>query len=224
MLSGQETIRVCTTYRTEDDALLERYPYHQTVLHHVTPEYDELPGWEEDITSCRTLEGLQAAQDYIAYVEEGVGVPIEMIGVGPAQDEVVWTQGPAASPTAASCRLSPSGHAPASRARPRGQAGLTACPRRSPSCGVRWDGAAVAGGRSRAARRPRGRGGRSVSPTASSSIWGDDPPANTTKALQVVVSRTHAPRAGPTSSCTTTPGTASASTPTASTSCGCGSA
>jgi adenylosuccinate synthase len=93
VLSGQETIRVATKYRTEDDAVLERYPYHQTVLHHATPEYDELPGWEEDISGCRTLEQLpQAAQDYIAYVEEGVGVPIGMIGVGPAQDEIVWTR------------------------------------------------------------------------------------------------------------------------------------
>ncbi|WP_210491548.1 adenylosuccinate synthase [Patulibacter sp. SYSU D01012] len=93
VLSGQETIKVATQYRSQDDAVLERYPYHQTVLHHATPVYDELPGWEEDISSARTLADLpQAARDYLDYIEEAVGVPIGMIGVGPGNDEIIWTE------------------------------------------------------------------------------------------------------------------------------------
>lgn len=106
VLSGQETIKVATRYRTEDGAQLERFPFHQTVLHHVTPEYDELPGWEEDITDVRRMEDLpQAAQDYLAYVEERAGVPIGMVGVGPAQDQVIWTEAGRASAAAKSVEL-----------------------------------------------------------------------------------------------------------------------
>lgn len=106
VLSGQKTIKVATRYRTADGAVLERFPFHQTVLHHVTPEYDELPGWDEDITDVRRMEDLpQAAQDYLAYVEEKAGVPIGMVGVGPAQDQVIWTAAGRASDAAKSVEL-----------------------------------------------------------------------------------------------------------------------
>jgi adenylosuccinate synthase len=62
------------------------------VLHHAVGEYEELPGWSEDITEARTEADLpQAARDYLAYVEEAVGVPIVLVGVGPGRDQIVWT-------------------------------------------------------------------------------------------------------------------------------------
>ena len=36
-----------------NEATLRPLPYHQTVLHHAGGEYEELPGWDEDITECR---------------------------------------------------------------------------------------------------------------------------------------------------------------------------
>ncbi len=45
---------VCTSYRGAEDATFEDFPYHQSVLHHATGEYTELPGWQEDIGDCRT--------------------------------------------------------------------------------------------------------------------------------------------------------------------------
>src|SRR4051795_8028346 len=54
VLSGHERLPVCTKYRGAEGAVFERFPYHQSVLHHVTPHYEELPGWEEDISGCRT--------------------------------------------------------------------------------------------------------------------------------------------------------------------------
>ena len=51
---------VCTRYRGPNEASFDHFPYHQTVLHHAGGEYEELPGWDEDIsrlprarTSCR---------------------------------------------------------------------------------------------------------------------------------------------------------------------------
>ncbi|MCK9247432.1 MAG: adenylosuccinate synthase [Solirubrobacteraceae bacterium] len=98
VLTGQDVIRVATGYRTPEGELLERYPYNQSVLHRAEPVYEDLPGWSEDITAARTLEDLpQAARDYVAYLEDRLGTRIGMIGVGPAQDQVIWTDAGRAS-------------------------------------------------------------------------------------------------------------------------------
>jgi adenylosuccinate synthase len=103
VLTGQERIKVATRYRGEDEAIFETYPYHQSVLHHSTGEYEELPGWSEDITEARSESDLpQAAREYLDFVAEFIGVPIALIGVGPGREQVIWTQAPSlAAPTAA---------------------------------------------------------------------------------------------------------------------------
>ena len=76
VLSGLGPLRVCTRYRSANGASFDEYPYHQSVLHHAGGEYEELPGWDDDITECRTEEDLpQAARDYLAYLSEFVGRP-----------------------------------------------------------------------------------------------------------------------------------------------------
>src|SRR5215208_7062948 len=93
VLSGIGPLSVCTRYRGGDDATFDHYPYHQTVMHNATGEYEQLPGWDEDITACRDESELpQAARDYLAYVSDFVGVPVALIGVGPGRDEVIWTE------------------------------------------------------------------------------------------------------------------------------------
>lgn len=93
VLSGQRTLQVCTRYRGPDGVEFDHFPYHQTMLHHSSGEYEELPGWSEDISACRTEEELpQAARDYLRFISDFVKVPIALIGVGPARDEVIWTK------------------------------------------------------------------------------------------------------------------------------------
>ncbi|CAB4915015.1 unannotated protein [freshwater metagenome] len=91
VLGGHDTIRVCTGYQTSDGAELDTFPYHQTVLHHAKPIYTDLPGWHEDITGCRTVDELpENALGYLRFIEEHAGVPISLVGVGPARDQIVW--------------------------------------------------------------------------------------------------------------------------------------
>ncbi len=93
VLSGLERLRLCTRYRSEEGAELDHFPYHQTVLHHASAEYEELPGWAEDLSECREESDLPAAaRDYLRFMSEFVGVPVALIGVGPARDAVIWTQ------------------------------------------------------------------------------------------------------------------------------------
>ena len=93
VLSGFDTIKVCKRYRGADDAVFEDFPYHQSVLHHSVGEYDEVPGWSEDITGARSEADLpQAARDYLDLISDYLGVPIVLIGVGPGREQVIWTR------------------------------------------------------------------------------------------------------------------------------------
>ena len=91
VFSGFDRIRVATRYRSQEEATFDRFPYHQSVLHHAVGEYDELPGWREDLADCRTPSDLPVnARDYLRFISEAVDVPITLIGVGPGREQVVW--------------------------------------------------------------------------------------------------------------------------------------
>jgi adenylosuccinate synthase len=93
VLSGQATIPVCTSYRGAEEAEFDHFPYHQTALHHASGVYEELPGWSEDISGARSEEDLpEAARNYLRFISDFVRVPVALIGVGPARDEVIWTK------------------------------------------------------------------------------------------------------------------------------------
>jgi len=92
VLSGLPTIQACVRYRGEEGAVFDHFPYHQSMLHKARAEYEELPGWEEDITAARGPEELpQAARDYLDFIADYVGVPVVLVGVGPGHEQNVWT-------------------------------------------------------------------------------------------------------------------------------------
>jgi adenylosuccinate synthase len=90
VLSELGELKICVAYEDEAGQRYDYVPYHQSVLHKVKPVYETLPGWGEDISAVSRFGDLpQAARDYVAYVEELVGVPITYVGVGPARDQTV---------------------------------------------------------------------------------------------------------------------------------------
>jgi adenylosuccinate synthase len=92
VLSGIDPIRVATRYRSAEDAVLDTFPYHQSVLHHAEGDYVELPGWTEDISECRSEADLpQAARDYLTFIADQTGVPVVLVGVGPGREQTFWT-------------------------------------------------------------------------------------------------------------------------------------
>jgi adenylosuccinate synthase len=73
--------------------VLDRFPYHQSILHSAVAEYEELPGFDADLSSCRTAADLpQQARDYLGFIADFVGVPVRLVGVGPGRDQVVWLE------------------------------------------------------------------------------------------------------------------------------------
>jgi adenylosuccinate synthase len=92
VLSGLDRILVCTGYRGEEGATFDHFPYHQTVLHHAVGEYVELDGWSVDIGECKEESDLPlAAREYLAFIEDFIGVPVTLVGVGPGREQTVWT-------------------------------------------------------------------------------------------------------------------------------------
>lgn len=88
VLSGFDTIKVCTKYRYQGEEI-EHLPYSSDESL-MEPVYEELPGWKEDITSLESLEDApQALKDYLAYVEEKIGVPISILSVGPNRTQTI---------------------------------------------------------------------------------------------------------------------------------------
>ena len=66
----------------------EHLPYHQSDLHKAAPIYEELPGWGTDISQITNPADLPAnAAAYIAFLEEQVGAPIRLVGVGPGREQ-----------------------------------------------------------------------------------------------------------------------------------------
>ncbi len=89
VLSGQQTVPVCVGYDI-DGKRVEEMPMTQTELHHAVPVYEQLPGWWEDISQCRTFEDLPAnARAYVERLEELCGARISAIGVGPGREQTV---------------------------------------------------------------------------------------------------------------------------------------
>jgi adenylosuccinate synthase len=91
-LTGIEQLGISTRYSGPEDVVFEEFPYHQTMVHKARADFEFLPGWEEDIGGVRTLDDLpRNARAYLDYISDFIGVPIVLVGVGPARDQVIWT-------------------------------------------------------------------------------------------------------------------------------------
>jgi adenylosuccinate synthase len=90
VLSGFARVQICTAYRTREGDELTEFPYHQTVFHGCRPVYREMPGWDEDLSDCRTLEDLPpAARAYVDAIAAAIEVPITLIGTGQGRHQVI---------------------------------------------------------------------------------------------------------------------------------------
>jgi adenylosuccinate synthase len=89
VLTGWERIPVCVGYEV-DGVRHDEMPMTQTDFHHARPVYEFFDGWDEDISSARSLGDLpKAAQQYVTALEEMSGAPISAVGVGPGRDQTV---------------------------------------------------------------------------------------------------------------------------------------
>ena len=89
VLDNLDTLKVCVAY-DDNGQRHEWMPYHQSVLHRAIPIYEELPGWQSDLTEVTDRDDLPAAAEgYLAFIEEEGGVPVNLVGVGPGRQQVL---------------------------------------------------------------------------------------------------------------------------------------
>ncbi|MGM5629791.1 adenylosuccinate synthase [Apibacter raozihei] len=88
VLSGFETIKVCTAYETSEGKLIDSFPATTEKLEGYQAVYKELPGWKEDISNVKTFEELpQVAQEYLHFIEDYLGIDVYLVSVGPERSQ-----------------------------------------------------------------------------------------------------------------------------------------
>ena len=94
VLSGQSTLKMANSYDL-DGKTVHAMPSNINQAAKVTPNYEEMPGWSEDITGVREYEDLPvAAKDYIKRIEDFTGVEPVIVSVGPDRDETMLLKNP----------------------------------------------------------------------------------------------------------------------------------
>jgi adenylosuccinate synthase len=84
VLSGVEELKICTGYRLPDGGRSDRFIPDAHRLEGATAIYETLPGWHEPIRDAEDRAALpENARRYLDRIEAILGVPIEMVGVGP---------------------------------------------------------------------------------------------------------------------------------------------
>ena len=94
VLTGLERIPICTAYDIKGQggaaARHTAMPTDQEAFAQAEPVYEEMPGWDEDISAVRKFDDLpQATQDYVHRLEELSGCRISAIGVGAAREQII---------------------------------------------------------------------------------------------------------------------------------------
>lgn len=94
VLTGIETVKICVAYRYKDQ-IIEEFPASLKVLDECEPVYEEMPGWTEDITGCKSLDELPAnARHYVERVSQLTGVPLSIFSVGPDRTQTNVVRSP----------------------------------------------------------------------------------------------------------------------------------
>jgi adenylosuccinate synthase len=89
VLDAIPQLKICTGYRLHD-TVIDYPPSTVAVLGQVEPIYEEMEGWQEPTTDCRTYDELPAnAQRYLQRIEELVGAPVTMVSVGAERSQVI---------------------------------------------------------------------------------------------------------------------------------------
>lgn len=89
VLSGINKIKACTHYLNSNNEKIDYLPFEDNES--LTPVYDEIEGWEEDIMKISNLdEAPEQVHNYIKYLEDNLNVPIKIISVGPDRKQTFF--------------------------------------------------------------------------------------------------------------------------------------
>ena len=90
VLSDFNKIKVCVGYKLNGKTL-KSFPTDVERLDKVKPVYEELDGWNEDITACKSYSDLPAkTKEYLDFIASQAGIKMEIISVGPKRRQTFF--------------------------------------------------------------------------------------------------------------------------------------
>jgi adenylosuccinate synthase len=93
VLSQLPEIKICIGYELNGERI-GHFPSHADDLRSLTPIYETMEGWEQDVTGARSMDDLPAgALRYLERVSELVGCPVEVVSVGPDREQTIFVSG-----------------------------------------------------------------------------------------------------------------------------------
>jgi adenylosuccinate synthase len=94
VLDVLDAIRVCTAYELDGKRIVE-FPTQVDEVARVKPVYEEVPGWKQDISGCRSWNELpENARRYFERIEKLIDVPIYIVSVGPGREQTITHRSP----------------------------------------------------------------------------------------------------------------------------------
>jgi adenylosuccinate synthase len=94
VLGGLDPIKICTGYKYRGKAL-DHFPTSLNVLAECEPVYEEVPGWQEDISGINSYGQLpEATRSYLNRIEELTETKVEIISLGPGRDQTIMLNNP----------------------------------------------------------------------------------------------------------------------------------
>ncbi len=94
VLNDLETIKICTGYSFQGQ-FIEEFPRELDILTDCKPVYEEMEGWQSDISGAKSLEELpMQARNYLKKLEQVTGCPVVLVSVGPRRDQTIQLRSP----------------------------------------------------------------------------------------------------------------------------------
>jgi adenylosuccinate synthase len=89
IISEMDEIKVCKAYEL-DGNIIDEVPAHIDDLSRVTPVYDTLPSFKEDISQITSYKNLpEKAKAYVSYIEKALHAKIAYVSVGPKREQTI---------------------------------------------------------------------------------------------------------------------------------------
>ena len=87
VLDSFAEIKACVAYKVDGKETRD-FPY--SIEEGIEPVYVTLPGWQTDMTAIKSEEEFpQAFNDYVAFLEKELNVPITILSVGPDREQTI---------------------------------------------------------------------------------------------------------------------------------------
>ncbi len=90
ILDPLEEISICIGYELDGQRMSAPHAVAE-VYGRFTPIYESMPGWQSDTSELTDYDQLPTnAKRYVDRLEELLGVPVSMVGLGPSRDQLLW--------------------------------------------------------------------------------------------------------------------------------------